>query len=258
MKAKKNLGQNFLNNEAICNNIVSLLCPENEDLIIEIGPGKGILTKKLKNLGTNIICIEIDEDLKPYLSPLEDNKCKIIYKDILKTNFKEIVKDYKYKHLYIIGNLPYYITTPILEHIINSSINPSKMIFMVQKEVADRLTAVPNHKEYGYMTVYLNHYYDVKKEIFVSKNNFSPKPKVDSQIISLKSKEKIKLDNEQDFFNFIKKCFTHKRKTLKNNLFNYNFELIKTILNDNGYDDNIRAEGLNEETFVKIYNALKK
>lgn len=258
MKAKKSLGQNFLNNKTICDSIVFLLSPTKKDLIIEIGPGKGILTKKLKKHNTRIIGIEIDKNLKEHLSLLEDDNCKIIYNDILKTDIQSLLKDYKYNDLYIVGNLPYYITTPIIEHIIKSKVNPIKMVFMVQKEVAERFSATPNTKKYGYITVYLNHYFDIKKELFVSKKNFSPKPKVDSQVISFIRKEVKAIDNEQEFFEFVKECFIHKRKTLKNNIGNRKFSIIKGVLNENGFNDMVRAESLNEEMFIKIYLLLKK
>ena len=178
MKAKKKYGQNFLKNEEIIKN-------EN-DLIIEIGPGRGALTKYLIKKNCDLVCIEIDTDLKFYLDKYQSKKCKIIYEDILKVDFKEITKNYQ--NIYVVGNLPYYITSPIIEHLINN-IKSKKMVFMVQKEVADRYSAKVNTKEYGYFTLFLNFYYEVNNEIFVSKNNFDPIPKVDSEVISLSLKD---------------------------------------------------------------------
>ena len=176
MKAKKNYGQNFLKNDEIIKNITDLVNPNENDLIIETGPGRGALTKYLIKKNCDLVCIEIDTDLKFYLDKYQSKKCKIIYEDILKVDFKEITKNYQ--NIYVVGNLPYYITSPIIEHLINN-IKSKKMVFMVQKEVADRYSAKVNTKEYGYFTLFLNFYYEVNNEIFVSKNNFDPIPKVD-------------------------------------------------------------------------------
>ena len=131
MKAKKKYGQNFLKNEEIIKNITDLVNPNENDLIIEIGPGRGALTKYLIKKNCDLVCIEIDTDLKFYLDKYQSKKCKIIYEDILKVDFKEITKNYQ--NIYVVGNLPYYITSPIIEHLINN-IKSKKMVFMVQKE----------------------------------------------------------------------------------------------------------------------------
>jgi len=256
MKAKKALGQNFLKNDTIIHKIVSLLCAKENDLIIEIGPGRGALTKELSNLPCKKICIEIDEDMHPYLDQLESDKLKVIYADILNTNLKDIIKEGKYNNLFIIGNLPYYITTPIIEKLIKESISAQKMVFMVQKEVGERLSSKPGHSNYGYMTLFTNYYYDVSYEFTVSKGEFVPIPKVDSAIISLNKKNKISNVNEEEFFMFLKKCFRFKRKTLKNNLKGYNQELISRILRENGYLETARPEEINEEVFIKLFEAL--
>lgn len=258
MKAKKQFGQNFLNNDTIINNIVSLLNVEENDLIIEIGPGRGALTNRLVNLKANLLCIEIDTDMHIYLDKYENNKCHIEYVDILSCNIKELLKKYSYNNLYVIGNLPYYITSPIMEYLIKCNINIKKMIFMVQKEVAQRFTSLPKNKEYGYMTLFLNYYYDVNYEFNVNKNNFNPVPKVDSAIITLDNKKKDYSKEDDNYFKFLKEAFKFKRKTLKNNLNNYNFESIKSILNNNGLNDSARPEELSQEVFIEIYNELKK
>ena len=250
MLAKKKYGQNFLINEKIIKDIVNLLDNVKEnDLIIEIGPGKGALTKYLINMPCKINCIEIDEDMHKYLDKYESDKCSIIYKDILQVNLKEITNNFN--NIYIIGNLPYYITTPIIDNLIKN-LNAKKMIFMVQKEVAERFTAWPNTKDYGYYTLYLNYYYNVKKEIYVSKNNFNPIPKVDSEIISLNIRENRPIIDEKKYFSLLKDAFSHKRKTLKNNLVNYNFNIIKDILIKHNLDENVRAEQISEDVFIEI------
>ena len=196
-----------------------------------------------------IKCIEIDEDMHKYLDKYESDKCSIIYKDILQVNLKEITNNFN--NIYIIGNLPYYITTPIIDNLIKN-LNAKKMIFMVQKEVAERFTAWPNTKDYGYYTLYLNYYYNVKKEIYVSKNNFNPIPKVDSEVISLNIRENRPIIDEKKYFSLLKDAFSHKRKTLKNNLVNYNFNIIKDILIKHNLDENVRAEQISEDVFIEI------
>ena len=256
MKAKKNLGQNFLVDNNIINKIVDEITASSEDLIIEIGPGRGALTKKLKYKNANLICYELDQDLKPLLAELEDNKTKIIYQDILKANIIEDIRNIKYSNIFLVGNLPYYITTPIIEHLINSNLQFAKLTIMVQKEVADRFLAKPGTKEYGFFTVLLDYYFNIKRVSNVSKNSFNPVPKVDSTVLSLLPKEKIINVDRIKYFGFIKECFSQKRKTLKNNLKNYNWNDISMILNKYGYGDSVRAEELSQEIFIEIFQKL--
>lgn len=251
MQAKKSLGQNFLKNDTIIKKIVSLFVCGEKDLIIEIGPGRGALTKYLQNMG-HLVAIEIDKDMHEYLDNLN---AEVIYDDILQIDLKAFLSKYKYENLYIIGNLPYYITSPIIEKLLLSGINAKKMIFMVQKEVAERFSALPGHKEYGYMTIFINHFYDVKYEFMVPRNEFIPAPKVDSAIITLNGKENEEIEDE--FFEFLKICFMHKRKTLKNNLSNYDFNKVKEILDKHNLKESVRAEELSEDIFREIYDALK-
>ena len=256
MKAKKRFGQNFLNNDTIINKIVSLFNVIENDLIIEIGPGRGALTSKLIKLPSKLLCIEIDEDMHKYLDKYESDKCHINYADILQTNLKKILTGYQYQNLYVVGNLPYYITSPIMEYIIESNINAQEMVFMVQKEVAKRYSASVGTKDYGYMTLFLNFYYDVTYEIDVTKDNFNPIPKVDSAVIKLTKKDKIyDLDIER-YFKFLKTAFQFKRKTLKNNLSSYDFSLVKPILEKYSLPDTVRPEEINQDIFIEIFKEL--
>ena len=214
LQAKKSLGQNFLKDENVLNKIANSIDTDN-DLIIEIGPGMGALTKKLKNKNSYLIAYEIDERAKEYLLPLEDEKTKIIYQDFLKTDIKEDIKklNFKYNNIYIIANIPYYITTPIIEHIINEKIEVKEMSLLVQNEVANRFSAKSKTKDYGAITVYLNNYFDIKK-LFVVKNTcFNPVPKVDSAVVKFTRKDTVLEDKE--FYKFLNTCFSQKRKTLK-------------------------------------------
>ena len=254
MKAKKYYGQNFLKNEEIIKNITDLVKPTENDLIIEIGPGRGALTKYLTQKTCDLVCIEIDTDLKVYLDKYQSKKCKIIYEDILNVDLKEITK--AYQNVFVVGNLPYYITSPILEYLINN-IKAQKMAFMVQKEVADRYSAKVNTKDYGYFTLFLNFYYEVNKEIFVGKNNFDPVPRVDSEVISLSLKDKVPDINPEKYFAFLKESFSHKRKTLKNNIISYDFEKIMNVLNKYGLTESVRAEQIREDIFIEIFKSLE-
>lgn len=255
-KHKKKFGQSFLKDNSIPQKIVSHLHVNENDLIIEIGPGKGILTKELKKLGCNLICYEIDEEVLPYIKSLEDSKTKIILGDFLQVDLNTL--PFKYDNLYIVANIPYYITTPIIEKIIRSNINVKEIVLMVQKEVADRLTAKPCTKAYGALTVYINYYYEVFKLFDVSRNFFIPKPNVDSTVIRfVKNNTKYDVD-EKALYKIIKNSFIHKRKNIRNNLIDYDMNELEKILNKYNKTINSRAEELPLEAFIDITNNVKK
>ena len=254
-KFKKKFGQNFLTDDNILNNIVNSADVDKDTLVIEIGCGAGALTRKIVKYTDMVIGYEIDESLKPILSTI--NKVKIVFDDFLKRNVKDDIKEFNYKKLYVIANLPYYITTPIINKIITDNLGVDKIVIMVQKEVGDRFSAKPNTKEYNSLSIFINYYYDVSKLFVVSKNVFIPKPNVDSIVISLtKKKEKLNVLNEDIFFKLIRDAFVQKRKTLKNNLKSYNFDLINEVLKENNYNEDVRAEALPIDMFVKISNKL--
>lgn len=257
MKAKKSLGQNFLIDSEVINKIVDEVSACNNDLIIEIGPGRGALTSKLKKKGCNVIAYELDTDLSNILSKLEDDKLHVIYKDFLNSNIKDDIKDIKYNNLYLVGNLPYYITTPIIEHVIKENINFTKFTIMIQKEVADRFMAHAKTKDYGYITLVLKYYFEIKKVCDVSKYAFNPVPKVESSVISFtprKNKVDVKADS---YFKFLKNAFRMKRKNLRNNLNGiYDLEKLEEVLEKYGLDLSVRAEELTEEIFVDLWKNI--
>ena len=255
-KFKKKYGQNFLVDNNVLDKIVNELNISENDLIIEIGAGSGNLTSLLKNLNVEIIAYEIDLDTKKYLNKLESKKVKIIYDDFLKRDVKKDLQEIDYNDLYIIGNLPYYITTAIINKIIDNDIKPKEMLLMVQKEVAERLEAKPGNKNYGYITVYLNYYYDIYKLFDVSRNSFIPVPNVESSIIKLEFSNKYYVQDKNKFNQLLKDSFQFKRKTLLNNLRNYDKKIITNILIKNKLNLNVRAEQLSIEIFIEIYNAL--
>lgn len=254
-KFKKRYGQNFLIDTNIIDKIINSIDPTEKDLIIEIGPGAGALTKKLKKYSANLIAFEIDEETKKYLSPLENSKTKIIYGDFLETDIKKYISEIKYENIYIIGNLPYYITTPIIEHIIDSAIEPKSITIMVQKEVGDRFLAKPGIKDYGYMTVLLNYNFTLEYICSVPRKCFQPAPNVDSTVLKLTSKTKAKGDYNK-FKKIIKDAFQFKRKTIYNNLKNYDKEKLEIILTKHGYSLTSRAETIDLETYIELTNNL--
>lgn len=259
MKAKKSLGQNFLIDNNVINKIIDEVSACKDDLIIEIGPGKGALTSKLINKGCKIIAYELDTDLKNVLNSLEDSNLHVIYGDFLKSNVKEDIKNIKYNNLYLVGNLPYYITTPIIEHIIDENIEFSKFTIMIQKEVADRFMAEAGTKDYGYITLVLKYYFDISKVCDVSKYAFNPVPKVESSVVSFVPR-KDKLDVDADgYFKFLKNAFRQKRKNLRNNLIGlYDLDIVLQVLNKYGLDLSVRAESLSEEILVDIYKSVTR
>lgn len=256
---KKMFGQNFIVDENIINSIITCAEIDKETMVIEIGPGAGSLTYKLSEYSKNVLCYEIDTTLKELL---EDNlsECKnvdIIFKDFLKANVFEDIKKYEYKKLYVVANLPYYITTPIIIKFIEDNIPVDKIVVMVQKEVGNRFKANPNSKDYNSLSIYLNYYFNIKKLLDISRNVFIPKPNVDSIVVEFTKKEdKFKLKNEKLFFNLVKDSFTQKRKTLRNNLKKYDLEKIESVLKKYNFDLSVRAEQLPIEAFVDIANNL--
>lgn len=254
-KFKKQYGQNFLMDKNVLDKISSSICPSENDLIIEIGPGSGNLTKKLKEYKASLVCFEIDKSLDKYLSLLEDDKTKIVYEDFMNGNLEVFVKKYNYENIYVIANIPYYITTPIIEKITFSNIKVKSLLLMVQKEVADRLSSTNGNREYGYITVLLNAFYDINKLFNVNKNSFYPVPNVDSAIIKLDTKE-CNILNFEKFNRLIKNAFRFKRKTLKNNLIGYDLDLVDSLLEKYGYSLSNRAEEIPVEVYINISNKL--
>lgn len=256
---KKMYGQNFIIDENIINNITTSSNIDKDTLVIEIGPGAGSLTYKLGLCAKNVVCYEIDTTLKDLLKDnLSDlDNVDIIFQDFLKSNVLDDIKKYEYKKLYVVANLPYYITTPIIIKFIEDSIPVDKIVVMVQKEVGDRFKAKPGSKDYNSLSVYLNYYFDIKKLLDVSRNVFIPKPNVDSIIIEFSKKDNLyELNDNKLFFKLVKDAFNQKRKTLRNNLKGYDLEKVEEVLKKYNLDLSVRAEQLSIEIFVQIANNL--
>lgn len=252
---KKSLGQNFLKDKNIINKISESINPTEEDLIVEIGPGAGALTNELVKKKCDVICFEIDTRLKEILEAIDYPRLKIVFNDFLKVNLKEYIDETKYKNIYFVGNLPYYITTAIINKIIDES-NPYEITVMVQKEVGDRFMSKPNSRDYGSLSVFLQYNFDVTKVVNVNKRCFEPVPKVDSVVVKLSKNKKYEAKNEDKFYKLVKDSFTQKRKNLRNNLRNYDLTKVEEVLKKYDKDLTARAESLSVEQFVEISNNI--
>ncbi len=253
---KKSLGQNFLIDQNIINKIINNINLKEDALIIEIGPGSGALTKKLIELKADVVCFEIDARLKETLSKIKSKNLEIIYEDFLKVDLKTFLSKKKFKHLYFIANLPYYITTSIINKIYDET-EADEMLLMVQKEVADRFMAVPSTKEYNSLSVFLQYNYEISKVANVSKHCFYPRPKIDSTVVKFtKILKKTKAKDESKFYELVKASFKYKRKNLRNNLKGYDLDKISEVLKKSDKDLTFRAESLTIKEFIDISNSI--
>ncbi|CDE13808.1 ribosomal RNA small subunit methyltransferase A [Clostridium sp. CAG:470] len=268
IRANKNLGQNFLINEEVVKNIVGCSNIEKEDLVIEIGPGLGTLTKYLLEKAGKVICIELDTKM---LQILEDrfslyNNFELINNDVLKVDLKNIIEkekeEGKIKNVKIVANLPYYITTPIIMKLLEEELELESITVMIQKEVADRLIATPGEKNTGAITYSVYYYADSEAIMEVPNSSFIPEPEVTSKVIKLNIRKEptVKPKDKEKMFKIIKYAFMQKRKTLLNSLTNNGVFKNKTqgteILNSLGIKENVRPEELTLEQFEKISNIL--
>lgn len=258
VEAKKKYGQNFLKNETILNQIVHSVDVKSHDLIIEIGPGMGALTAHLFQKESFLLCYEIDERMGVYLENYNTERSKIIFDDFLNRNVIVDIKDFSYQDLYVVANIPYYITSPIISKLLEMEEKPKEIVLLVQKEVAERIVANSKCKEYNAFTLYVDLEYEASLLFLVDRSNFVPVPKVDSAVIKLKKRENIGVQNKEFYLKFIKDAFQNKRKTLKNNLCCYDWEKVKEILSELGYNENVRAEEVSKEDFKKLANLYLK
>ena len=269
IKANKNLGQNFLIDEQVIEKIVSSSEIGKEDCVIEIGPGLGTLTKELLEKAGKVISIELDKKMIPILKDrfLLYKNFELINDDVLRVDLKKIIADEKengFKDVKIVANLPYYITTPIIMKLLEEKLDLKSIIVMVQKEVADRLIAVPSDKDTGAIT-YSVYYYAKGEEILeVPKTSFIPEPEVTSKVIKLDIRKEppVKVESPEVMFRIIKCAFMQRRKTLLNALVNTKVFLNKDegikILKKIGLREDIRAEKLKIEDFAKITDSILK
>ena len=264
--ANKNLGQNFLIDESVIIDACDSANIKKEDLVIEIGPGLGTLTKFILERAGKVICVELDERMIDILKErffLYEN-FEIINEDILKVDLHKLIKEEKnenIKNVKIVANLPYYITTPIIMKLLEERLDLQSITVMVQKEVAERLIAVPGEKFTGAITYSVYYYADSENVRVVDKSSFIPEPSVESEVINLKIRENppVNVNNEELFFKLIKIAFMQRRKTLVNSLSNSGFiekNKIIEILKQLNINENIRAEKLSIQDFANIANKI--
>ncbi len=270
LTANKKLGQNFLINEEVVDEIVNIADIKKDDLIIEIGPGLGSLTCKIIEKAGKVVAIELDNRMIKILNDrfsLYDN-IEILNEDILKISLKNIIdkekNTSKIKNVKIVANLPYYITTPIIMKLLEEKLDIQTITVMIQKEVADRLTCIPGQKFSGAITYSVYYYAEANEVLKVPNSSFVPEPEVESEVIQLTIRKKppVKVNDEKIFFYIIKLAFMQRRKTLVNalqnsNLFN-NKEKILDMLKHLQIDEKVRGEALTIEEFAQIENYYKK
>ena len=268
IKANKSLGQNFLINQNVVDRIVESSNISKEDLVIEIGPGLGTLTKELLEKAGKVISIELDKKMIKILQDrfsLYDN-FEIIHEDVLKVRLNKIIKEEKEKNGFktakIVANLPYSITTPIIMKLLEDRLDLESITVMVQKEVADRLIAIPGEKETGAIT-YSVYYYATSEGILeVPNDSFIPEPEVNSKVIKLTIRKEppVEVKSRGVMIKIIKSAFMQRRKTLLNALTNTKVFMSKEegvgILKDLNLDENVRAENLSLEDFAEITNRI--
>lgn len=269
INTKKSLGQNFLTDINILTNIVAAGDVTENDNVIEIGPGIGALTEQLARNAKQVLAFEIDDRLIPVLAHTlapYDN-VTVVHEDILQVNLAQEIQerfDDPTAPLKLVANLPYYITTPILMQVLQSGVDFASIVVMMQKEVADRISAEPGTKDYGALTLAIEYRMNAKLAFTVSRKAFVPNPNVDSAIIALTPREPLAVlpKNETKMFALFKIGFAMRRKTLWNNLITAfgkdeaTKEKLTNALAAAEMDPKIRAEKLTLEDFIKLHNAL--
>ena len=267
-RTKKRLGQNFLINPDVIETIIDYANITKDDIVLEIGPGVGFVTEQLVKHAKKVIAVELDEEAIKELQKLECDNLELIHNDILKTDISELTKGERIK---VVANIPYYITSPIIAHLlgeIDDLTNKNRaaiedIILMVQEEVARRIVATENSssKQYGLLTILSQFWADCSIVRLVGRRSFYPAPKVNSALVSLKVRKEplLKLDDYTFFRKTIKAAFSQRRKTLKNCLLGASFdkEKIVSAISKMGLDENIRGEKLSIEQFGELSKLLK-
>lgn len=264
----KGLGQNFLTDPSVPEDMVRGSGIGEEDLVIEIGPGIGVLTAAAAEAAGRVVAIEIDRRLLPILEETlrEYGNTEVICGDVLETDLAELIRREKEDHglagdVHIIGNLPYYITTPIIMKLLEEDLPAQSITVMMQKEVADRIEAGPGSRAYGAISVAVQYYCTVSRIIDVPKEAFLPAPKVDSAVLllQLRDAKAVRVTDEARFFDCVKAGFGQRRKTLLNALSGaggISKDLVREVLAAAGIEEQRRAETLSLEEFARIANEL--
>ena len=268
IRANKALGQNFLINQQVVDTIVESSQITKQDLVIEIGPGLGTLTKELLEKAGKVICIELDKKMIKILTDRFSlyKNFELIHGDVLKIKSNKIIKEEKEKNGFqsakIVANLPYYITTPIIMKLLEDRLDLESITVMIQKEVADRLIAIPGEKETGAITYSVFYYATAEGIMEVPNDSFIPEPEVTSKVIklTLRKEPPVEVKSRGVMFKIIKSAFMQRRKTLLNALTNTKVFMSKEeglrILKELHLDENVRAEKLTLEDFAEITNKI--
>lgn len=259
-RKRKALGQHFLKDRAVLKKILQVISPDENDLVIEIGAGKGALTFPLAERAGKVIAVEKDPSFIPFLLKRSYQNLMIMEKDILRVDFREIIskEEKPKKSVKLVGNLPYSLSSPLLFKLFKDKELFSECIFLLQKEVAERICGQPRSKIYAPLSILFQIYFLVKIHFLVSPDSFSPPPKVDSALISFKRRIQplFSIDNEEHFQKFLRSAFRHRRKTLYNNLkkLNLPIDLINESCQKFSLEKNIRPEQLTISQFVELFN----
>ena len=259
-KFTKSLGQNFLVDDSVLEDIIEGAEISPEDHVIEIGPGVGTLTAELLKKAKRVTALELDSSLIPILSEeLKDrDNFTLINKDALKVDFKELTNEGE--KVKVVANLPYYVTTPIIAKLLNEGVNFESLTIMIQKEVAERINASPGNKDYGALSLLVQYYCDTKIVRRVSPASFIPRPKVDSIVIKLIKlpKPRVEVKDENTFFKVIRDSFNMRRKTLSNALKNVGLskEALDEAFKEANIDSRRRGETLSIEEFAALANSI--
>lgn len=262
----KSLGQNFLVDNNILQKIVDAADINEDDIVFEIGTGIGTLTYELAKKSKKVVAIEIDSKLIPILAETleEFTNVEIINKDILKTDLNELIENLDISQpIKVVANLPYYITTAIIMKFLESSVPLSKLVVMVQKEVADRMAAKPSTKAYGSLSVAIQYYGNVEIVAKAPKGAFVPPPAVDSTVvgITIRNEKIVTVENDQLFFRVVRGSFSKRRKTIYNSLStfeDFNKEVVRKALELSDIKEERRGESLTIQEFAKLANAMNK
>ena len=264
IRARKKYGQNFLIDANVIRGIIDAAQITKEDCVLEIGPGIGSMTQLLSAAAGKVVCVEIDESLRPVLSEtLEDcDNVKILWQDILKTDLKQICEEYNEgRPLKVVANLPYYVTTPILMQLFEQDKVFSSITVMVQKEVADRIRSGPGSKEYGALSLAVQYFADPEAVLTVSPSCFIPRPNVESSVLCLRAyKEPPVQCSEKVMFALIRAAFNQRRKTLSNAVSHgyclggrqYTREEVTDALEKMGLPPAVRGEALSLAQFAEL------
>lgn len=266
---KKSLGQNFIIDVNVLTNILERAGVTKEVGVIEIGPGMGALTEQIAIQANKVVAFEIDQRLAPILEEtlMAYDNVSIVYQDVLEADVASIISEHfaEGQKVKLVANLPYYVTTPILMKLLMARLPLSSITVMIQKEVADRMAAVPNTKSYGSLSIAVQYYTKASVVLQVPKTVFMPQPNVDSAVLHLEIRDKplVEVNDEVFFFDLMRACFGQRRKTLRNNLVRYFTDVhsrdeLEIKLQEANIDGTRRGESLSIQEFADLANVFSK